>query len=405
MNVQKVTFQNSSGEILTGRMEFPADQKPHQFAIFAHCFTCTKNLRAVVNISRALAQSGFGVLRFDFTGLGESEGDFADTNFSGNVEDLVEAARFLEENYEAPTLLVGHSLGGSAVIFAAAQLESVRAVTTIGAPSDPAHVQRLLKDSREDIIRNGKATVNLEGRDFTIKKQFLDDLESQNLSEVIHRFKKSLLIMHSPQDRTVEIMNAEKLYKAARHPKSFITLDGADHLLSDNRDSRYAGEVIAGWASRYLQIPEKEELRSHKKVAASLDKHEGFTTKLKLGNHSSLADEPVSFGGNDFGPDPYAYVAGGLAACKVMTVQMYAKRKKWDLQNATVHINHSREHRVDADHAEKETSAKIDTFSCEIRFTGDLSEAQRERLAEISDRCPVHRTLTRDIQIISKLIE
>jgi len=405
MNVQKITFQNKTGEILTGRMELPAGQKPHQYAIFAHCFTCTKNLTAVVNISRTLAQAGFGVLRFDFTGLGESEGDFADTNFSGNVEDLVEAARFLEENYEAPTLLVGHSLGGSAVIFAAAQLDSVRAVTTIGAPSDPAHVQRLLKDSREEIIKNGKATVNLEGRDFTIKKQFLDDLESQNLAEIIHRFEKSLLIMHSPQDQTVEIMNAEKLYKAARHPKSFITLDGADHLLSKKADSRYVGQVIAGWASRYLEIPEKEELLSHKNVAASLDSQEGFTTKMKLGKHSSLADEPVSFGGKDFGPDPYAYVAGGLAACKVMTVQMYAKRKKWDLQNATVHINHSREHRVDAVHAENESSAKIDTFSCEISFTGDLSEAQKERLLEISDRCPVHRTLTRDIQIISQLIE
>lgn len=404
MNVEKVTFLNSAGETLTGRMEFPADQKPHQYAIFAHCFTCTKNLSAVVNISRALAQAGFGVLRFDFTGLGESEGDFAETNFSGNVEDLVDAARFLKEKYESPALLVGHSLGGSAVIFAAAQLDSVRAVATIGAPSDPAHVQRLLKDSREEIIKNGKATVNLEGREFTIKKQFLDDLESQNLTEIIHRFKKSLLILHSPQDMTVEIMNAEKLYKAARHPKSFITLDGADHLLSDKDDSRYVGEVIAGWASRYLRIPDKEKLRSHKKVAASLDHEEGFTTRLKLGNHSALADEPVSFGGKDFGPDPYAYVAGGLAACKVMTVQMYAKRKKWDLQNVTVHINHSREHRVDADLAGEE-SPKIDTFTCEISFAGNLSEEQRSRLLEISDRCPVHRTLTRDIQIISQLIK
>src|SRR5690606_11388037 len=251
---------------------------------------------AVKNVGRALTNAGFGVLRFDFTGLGESEGDFENTNFSGNVDDLVEAAEFLEKNFMAPTLLIGHSLGGTAAIFAAEKIASIKAVAIINSPSHPSHVMHLLKESKQEITRNGKAKVNLGGRDFTIKKQFLDDLENKPLIEIVKKFKKALLIFHSPQDKTVEIKNAEEIYKAAHHPKSFVSLDGVDHLLSKKEDSEYVGKVIAGWASRYVAIPFFEEIKSKSKVAASLDMDEGFTTQLKLGDHSFIADEPTSFG-------------------------------------------------------------------------------------------------------------
>ncbi len=362
MNIQKVSFTNKDKEQLAGRLELPLDRKPHNFVIFAHCFTCTKNLTAIRNIGRALTNSGFGVLRFDFTGLGESEGDFENTNFSGNVDDLVEAAQFLEKKFMAPTLIIGHSLGGAAAIFAASQLASVKAVAVINSPSSPSHVMHLLKDSKHEITKNGKARVNLGGNDFTIKKQFLDDLENKSLSDVVSNFGKALLILHSPQDNIVGIKNAEEIYKAAHHPKSFISLDRVDHLLSKKEDSQYVGEVIAGWASRYVEIPITEELKSKSRIAASLDDDEKFTTNLKVGDHYLIADEPTSFGGNNFGPSPYEFISAGLAACTAMTIQMYAKRKKWEVDNVSVHINYSKEHAVDCENCE-EDSAKIDTFN------------------------------------------
>lgn len=403
MKPQKVFFKNSEGQELAGRLELPADQHPHNFALFAHCFTCNKNLSAVRNISKALIQKGFGVLRFDFTGLGESDGDFADTNFSGNVEDLIAAAEFLKEQYKAPALLVGHSLGGAAAIFAGAQLDSVEAVATIGAPSNPKHVAHLLQSSMEEIRTAGMATVMLSGRPFTIKKQFLDDLEGHTLPNVAKKLRKALLILHSPQDGTVEVKNAEEIYHAARHPKSFVSLDGADHLLMNSRDSQYAGRVIAEWASRYIDIPENLELRSKHQVVASLDGDAGFTTDMKIGSHYFTADEPVDFGGNDFGPSPYEFVSAGLSACTVMTMQMYARRKGWDLENVEVHTSYSKSHAEDCANCESD-SAKIDTFHREIRISGELDEKQRQRLMEIADRCPVHRTLHSETQVITKLI-
>lgn len=322
MNIHKVSFTNKDKEQLAGRLELPLDQKPHNFVIFAHCFTCTKNLTAVKNVGRALTNAGFGVLRFDFTGLGESEGDFENTNFSGNVDDLIEAANFLEENYQAPTLIIGHSLGGAAAIFAASKLESIKAVAVINSPSDPSHVMHLLKDSEQEITKNGKARVNLGGVDFTIKKQFLDDLENNTLKDVVSDLRKALLILHSPQDNTVGIKNAEKIYIAAHHPKSFVSLDGVDHLLSKKEDSMYVGEVIAGWASRYVEIPPAKEIKSKSKVAASIGQDEKFTTNLKVGDHYLIADEPKSFGGNNFGPSPYEFLSAGLAACTVMTLSL-----------------------------------------------------------------------------------
>lgn len=405
MGLQKVTFKNTEGQTLVGRLELPVDRHPHNFAVFAHCFTCNKNLLAVKNIGKALTSNGFGVLRFDFTGLGESEGDFADTNFSGNVEDLVAAAKYLEENYEAPTLIIGHSLGGAASIFAASEISSIKAVATVGAPSNPVHVKHLLKSGVEEIQSTGKAVINLSGRDFTIKKQFLDDLETKSLPETAKALRKPLLILHSPQDDTVVIKNAEEIYVSAHHPKSFVSLDGADHLLSRKEDSIYVGEVISGWAKRYLDVSEKVDsrLRTKHQVAASLDGEDGFTTQMKVGNHYMIADEPTSYGGNDFGPSPYELVSAGLSACTVMTIQMYARRKGWPVDNVEVHTSYSKSHAEDCENCESD-NAKIDTFHREIKLTGNLDDKQKARIMQIADKCPVHKTLHSKTQIITNLV-
>lgn len=406
MSLQKVTFSNSEGQELVGRLALPADRHPHNFAVFAHCFTCTKNLIAIKNISKALTSNGFGVLRFDFTGLGESEGDFADTNFSGNVDDLIAASDFLSENYQPPSLLIGHSLGGAAVIFAAANISSIKAVATIGAPSNPKHVRHLLKSGLEEIQATGEAVVNLSGRDFRIKKQFVDDLETKSLPETVKALRKPLLIMHSPQDGTVGIQNAEEIYRAAHHPKSFVSLDGADHLLFNKEDSIYVGEVVSGWAKRYLPITDRldTDLKTKHHVVASLDAYDGFTTSMKVGNHYMVADEPEKYSGHDFGPSPYEYVSAGLSACTAMTVQMYAKRKEWPLENIEVHTSYSKTHAEDCENCEMD-SAKIDTFHREIKLTGDLNDKQKKRLMEIADKCPVHKTLHNETQVINMLLE
>jgi uncharacterized OsmC-like protein/alpha/beta superfamily hydrolase len=403
MNLQKITFRNKEGKTLAGRLEMPADRHPHNFAIFAHCFTCNKNLLAVKNISRALTANGFAVLRFDFTGLGESEGDFEDTNFSGNVSDLVAAASFLEETYKTPTLLVGHSLGGAAALFAAAEIATIKAVATIGAPSNPVHVQHLFKSTIAEINTSGKAVVNLSGRDFTIKKQFLDDLETKSLVTVVKNLRKPVLILHSPQDDTVGIKNAEELYVAAHHPKSFVSLDGADHLLMRKQDSLYAGQLIAAWSQRYVSSSENENLKTKHQVVASLDASDGFTTAMKVGSHFLTADEPVVFGGNDYGPSPYELVSAGLSACTAMTIQMYAKRKEWNVENVQVHTSYSKSHAQDCENCETD-SAKLDTFHREITLSGNLDKKQKVRLLQIADKCPVHKTLHSNIQIITKLL-
>lgn len=403
MNIQKVNFLNGDGEKLSGRLELPIDQHPHNFAIFAHCFTCTKNLSAVKNISRALTSNGFGVLRFDFTGLGESEGEFADSNFSGNVDDLIYASNYLGDNYRSPSLLVGHSLGGAAVIMAARKIESVKAVATIGAPSNPDHVKHLFSNSLEEIKTSGKARVNLGGREFTIKKQFIDDIEKTTLSEVAKSLRKAIMVMHSPQDQIVGISNAEEIYKASHHPKSFVSLDGADHLLSNKEDSQYAGSVISEWAMRYVDMPKEEMLDSDHQVVASLDGDDGFTTQMKLGRHYLVADEPKSYGGNDFGPSPYELVSAGLSACTVMTIQMYVKRKQWDLTNVEVHTSYGKTHAQDCERCD-DSEQKIDTFERKIKLEGDLDDKQIKRILQIANKCPVHRTLHSETQILTTLL-
>lgn len=401
MQFQKVTFTNRNGQELAARLELPVNQKAHTYALFAHCFTCNKNLTAVRNISRALNLDGIAVLRFDFTGLGESEGDFADTNFSSNIEDLIDAARYLETTYQAPSMLIGHSLGGAAVICAAVELPSIKAVATIGAPSDPEHVKHLLQDQVSEIQEKGIAEVQIGGRTFTVKKQFLEDIQGQKLREKLTRLGKALLILHSPQDLTVPIENAAWLYNAARHPKSFITLDGADHLMSRKEDSRYAGSMIASWATRYLDIEAKENLKAQRQVAVRLGE-EGFTTEIMVRHHGLTADEPVQVGGNDFGPNPYELVAAGLGACTAMTMHMYARRKNWDLQEVIVHLDHSKDYPEDMNDTENPKN-KIDIFKREIEIEGNLDEIQTQRLMEIADRCPVHRTLNNPVLIDTSL--
>ncbi|MDP5076453.1 MAG: bifunctional alpha/beta hydrolase/OsmC family protein [Nonlabens sp.] len=403
MNFEKISFTGATGHKLSGRLELPADQHPHNYAVFAHCFTCSKNFTATKNISRALTTAGFGVLRFDFTGLGDSDGDFADTNFSGNVDDLLAAIDYLTAHYAAPTLLVGHSLGGAAAIYASAKASSIKALATIGTPSDTKHVKHLFGKQLEAIVVNGEATVELSGRPFRIKEQLLRDLNEQMVTKTIQELRKPVLILHSPQDVTVGINHAEKLYQAAMHPKSFVSLDGADHLLMDKADSNYAGMVIASWASRYLELPEEKSLQSHTAVVASLDNESGFTTQMRAGRHYFTADEPTSVGGNDYGPTPYDLLSSGLASCTVMTIQMYAKRKNWHIENVTCEVHYDKQHATDCEHCEDE-SAKLDTFTRTLKITSNLDEKQLQRILQIADKCPVHKTLHSKTQIVTKLL-
>ncbi len=399
MRTTRLKIENATGQNLSASLEMPVDQKPHSYAIFAHCFTCNKNLLAVKNISRSLIKSGIAVLRFDFTGLGSSEGAFEQTNFSSNVQDLVSVANYLKTNYEAPSLLIGHSLGGAAVIFAAAEIESIKAIATIGAPSDPKHVKHLFSGSLDEIKLKGEAQVNLGGRPFKIQNQFVEDLYTKDLYSVISKMKKAILIAHSPQDKTVGIENAQKLYQAAFHPKSFVSLDGADHLLMNKNDSEYIGEVIATWAKRYLVIPQNIKLQTNHQVLGYLSKDDAFTTQIKAGNHALIADEPIEVGGNDFGPAPYDLVSAGLAACTVMTLKMYTSHKKWDLGNVQVHVNHKKVSEIN----EEGKKNKVDVFERIIEMDGDLDDTQRNRIVEIAGKCPVHKTLHLSSQINTRL--
>lgn len=403
MRSEKVYFTNSNGYKLSAKLELPADQHPHTYALFAHVFTGNKNLTATRHISRALTLDGIAVLRFDFTGLGESEGEFADTTFTSNVEDLMAAAAFLEEHYEAPKIMIGHSLGGAAAIFAASRLSSIQAVSTIGTPSEPEHVSHLLADKLEDIEKNGVAKVNVGGRMFTIKKHFLDDIRSKNMFKILRELKKPILILHSPQDTVVEIENAAQIYHASFHPKSFVTLDGADHMLSNKSDAAYAGSLIASWVMRYIDLPKKPSLQTDRQVVARLGEI-GFTTEILAGRHGLLADEAEEVKGDDFGPSPYQLLSAALGACTAMTLQMYARRKGWDLKEVKVHLDHGKRYVEDCMACEN-TERKLDHFDRVIEIEGDLTEEQRARLMEIANRCPVHRTLESEIRINTVLHE
>ena len=404
MNHNDLTFQNRSGANLSARLDMPADGNPLAFALFAHCFTCTKNLSAIRNISRAMTSQGVAVLRFDFAGLGESEGDFEDTNFSSNVDDLVAASRFLAREYESPRIMVGHSLGGTAVLQAADLVPSVSAIATVGAPFDAQHVQHLFEDRLEDISGEGSAVVHLGGRPFRIKKQFVADLAEQDVGEHIRRLGRALLILHSPVDRVVSIDNAALIFKADRHPRSYISLDRADHLLSSEPDSRYVGATVAAWASKYLGITRAALSRpdpSDNLVVAELGGQK-YRTDIVANGHAITADEPLSKGGRNIGPDPYDLLVSGLGACTAMTLRMYADRKEWPLEAVRVELRHEKVHADDCD-CETEAKGMIDLIHRSVTLKGPLDEVQRKRLAEIADRCPVHRSLRGEVVIKSSL--
>jgi|TARA_B110000967_G_C18801429_1_gene518678 uncharacterized OsmC-like protein/esterase/lipase len=396
MSSKKVNFKNSKGETLAARLEVPDKQDAHNYAIFAHCFTCNKNLTAVRNIARALNDAGIAVLRFDFTGLGESEGEFADTNFTSNVSDLVCAADFLEKEYKAPTVLIGHSLGGAAVIFAAAKIESIKALATVGAPSSPAHVSHLFSGGLEEIKANGEAEVNIGGRPFTVKKDFIDDIESVDLKKTLENLRKPILVAHSPQDMTVEVENAKMIYHLAHHPKSFISLDGADHLLTNSKDSTYIGNVIAGWVERYLGVPVVDTTKTKHQVAVAIG-NDNYTCQITAGKHTLTADEPESIGGRDYGPAPYELVSAGLGSCTVVTLRMYADRKEWKLDKIICHVNHSKREKEDG-------SGQEDVFTRELEFFGELEGKNIARLLQIADKCPVHKTLHTSSAIDTSLL-
>lgn len=402
MKVEKVSFKNNDNKVLSASLELPVDGNPSVYSIFAHCFTCSKDLSAVVNISRALTQKGIAVLRFDFTGLGESEGDFSNTNFSSNISDLISAYDFLKDNYQAPQILIGHSLGGAAALASANEMESIKAVVTIGAPSAPDHVTNLFDKSIDKIKTDGEAEVKIGGRPFKIKNQFIEDIEKTSETNKIASLKKALLVMHSPQDNIVGIQNAREIYEQAHHPKSYITLDGADHLLSNKNDSNYVGEMIAAWSSRYVSFEKKSELQAKKQVTISTGTS-GYLTEIKTENHYLLADEPSSVGGTDLGPSPYDLLVAALGTCTGMTLRMYADHKKIDLKEVKVHLEHSKEHQKDSKDAEQDNS-KLDYIDREIELTGNLTEKQRNKLLEIANKCPVHRTLHSEIIVRSKLI-
>lgn len=401
MNFKKLTIENKNGEKLGARLDLPVDDTPVAYALFAHCFTCTKNFKAVGNITQALNRERIAVLRFDFTGLGESEGDFADTNFSSNVDDLAATADYLAENFEGPKILIGHSLGGTAVLQAAQRIPASIAVVTIGAPGNPDHVAKLLESSRETIEKEGVAEVKLAGRSFTLKKQFLDDLEANRMKETIQNLRRALLIFHSPLDETVGIDNAADIFMAAKHPKSFVSLDEADHLLSNEADSRYVGSMIGAWVKKYLGIPAKEPSKplapSDNRIVVRTNQ-ERFRTEILASGHGLVSDEPESAGGKNLGPTPYDLLLAGLGACTSMTLRMYADRKKWPLESVIVRLSHDKIHAEDCKACESERG-KIDQIEREIELIGALDDEQRARLIEIANKCPVHRTLHSEILV------
>jgi putative redox protein len=398
MPAASVRFPGSQGQQLAALLDAPPDT-PRAYALFAHCFTCSKDSKAATYVAQALAAQGIATLRFDFTGLGASAGEFADSNFSSNVDDLLAAVEWLRAYRAAPQILIGHSLGGAAVLAAAARVPEARAVATIGAPFDPAHVAHLVESGHAEIAAKSEARVNIGGRPFLVRKQFLDDLAAQRPAETIGALRKALIVFHSPRDTIVGIDNAARIFMAAKHPKSFVSLDDADHLLSRQEHAAYAAQVLAAWASRYLD-PEPRQDAPVQGVRVAETGAGRFSQLIVAGRHRLRADEPVAAGGDDSGPSPYELLLAGLGACTAMTLRMYAAQKQWPLERVTVDLSHEKIHAADC--AECETGeGRIDRIGRTIRIEGPLDAAQRARLLEIADRCPVHRTLHSEVRIVT----
>jgi len=407
MPTERFQFTGEGDHQLAASLEMP-EQEPLAYALFAHCFTCGKDVLAAKRIAVALAAKGIAVLRFDFTGLGSSEGDFANSTFSSNVADLVRAADHLRQTRKAPAILIGHSLGGAAILAAAGKIPDAKAVVTIAAPSDPAHVTGLFSEHIDDIRKQGKVEISLAGRPFPISSEFLDDIAHHSLMAQVGKLRKALLVMHGPTDDTVGIDNATDIFLAARHPKSFVSLAGADHLLTDKRDAIYVADVIAAWAERYIDpaVPEQAVVSAEtpRKVVVRETRDGKFQQTVSVGPHRLLADEPVAAGGEDTGPGPYDLLLAGLGACTSMTMRLYAERKSLPLQRVTVTLNHSKIHAEDC--AECETrEGMLDQIDRVIAMEGTLDAEQRKKLMEIADKCPVHRTLKSEIRIVTSTAE
>jgi len=386
MPTQSIRFPGRHGRSLAARLDTPAEA-PRAYALFAHCFTCSKDSKAAAYVAQALAAHGIATLRFDFSSL----------EFSSNLEDLLAAADWLRAAHQAPQILAGHSLGGAAVLAVAARIPEARAIATLGAPFDPAHVTHLVKDAQaagEDL------EVSIAGRQFRVAKSFFDDLAGHKAAETIAMLRKPLLVFHSPRDTVVDIDNASKIFLAAKHPKSFVSLDRADHLLTQKDDARYAATVLAAWASRYLEPEAAAAAVPGVRVAEAGEGR--FAQLVTLGRHRLRADEPASVGGDDSGPGPYDLLLAGLGACTSMTVRMYAAQKKWPLERVTVDLKHDKVHAADC--AECETrEGRIDRIERVLTLEGDLDAAQRARLLEIANKCPVHRTLHSEVWIPTTL--
>ena len=396
---RKTEFRSHSGEKLAAALELPRGM-PRAYALFAHCFSCSKDIKAAREIARALRLQGFAVLRFDFTGLGGSEGDFANTNFSSNIEDLISAADYLRREFEAPSIVIGHSLGGAATLVAAGKIAEVKGVAVIAAPAEATHVLAQIKDARDEIEEKGVAEVQLAGRPFMIKKQFIDDLEQSCVKKAAAALKKPLLILHSPIDQTVGVENATEIFVSAKHPKSFVSLDGADHLLSNADDARYAAQIIAVWAGRYIgetgalsEDAKTTTLAPHFKGGALAQSiaAEPLAIALSVDGHPRIIDASKDEGGSDLGPNPTRTVEGALAACGAMTMKMYARRKGWDLESVNIRVSR----------AKSEDPHAPQALEKEVKVAGSLDDAQRARLLEIADKCPVHRMLTEGVKVRS----
>jgi putative redox protein len=400
---ERFQFEGVGGHQLAASLDLPTET-PIAYALFAHCFTCGKDVLAARRIAGALAAKGIAVLRFDFTGLGSSEGEFANSNFSSNIADLVRAADHLRKTRKVPAILIGHSLGGAAILAAAGQIPDAKAVVTIAAPSAPAHVTGLFKDEIEDVRKHGEIEVSLAGRPFKITRQFIDDIAEHDLLAKISRLRKALLVMHAPSDDTVGIDNATRIFTSARHPKSFVSLAGADHLLSNKADATYVADVIAAWATRYIErLPEPatDTAAAPRQVVVQETRASKFQQAVSIGPHRLLADEPASAGGEDTGPGPYDFLLAGLGACTSMTMRLYADRKALPLDRVTVTLKHSKIHAQDC--AECETKeGMLDQIDRVIAMDGTLDAEQRKKLLEIADKCPVHRTLHSEIRIVTR---
>jgi len=406
MRSEKVTFPGTQGD-LAARLDLP-EGTPRAYALFAHCFTCSKDVFAASRIASGLAELGVATLRFDFTGLGASDGEFANTNFSSNVEDLLKAAAFMSETHDAPQILIGHSLGGSAVLAAAGRIESTEVVATVGAPFDPEHVAAHFKDRITDIKEQGEAEVQIGGRSFRVKKQFIEDIEGQDQADRIRSLKRPLIVFHSPVDDIVGIENAGEIFSAAKHPKSFVSLDKADHLLSNREDAAYVANVLVAWARRYVEGLALPELTSRFKPEAGqtivAEAGEGkFTQIIESDDHRLIADEPLGIGENR-GPTPYGLLLSGLGACTSMTLRMYADHKQLPLEHVSVRLSHEKVHASDCEDCETK-DGKLDEITREVEIVGELSDEQRAKLLEIADKCPVHKTLHSEVKVRTKLAE